>query len=87
MATIDKLYQQKFALNNGDEIPALGFGTSLSDNRKTRDAVKAAVMCEDVARTVHLARAYGELTPLTQDQVDALHRRYTQEYGQRPEGM
>jgi L-ribulose-5-phosphate 4-epimerase len=52
-----------------------------------RDAVKAAVMCEDAARTVHLARAYGELTPLTQDQVDALHRRYTQEYGQRPEGM
>jgi diketogulonate reductase-like aldo/keto reductase len=43
MATIDKLYQQKFALNNGSEIPALGFGTSLSDNRKTRDAVKAAV--------------------------------------------
>ena len=26
-----------------------------------RAAVKAAVMCEDVARTVHLARAYGEL--------------------------
>ncbi|MDT5114762.1 MAG: hypothetical protein QOE30_501 [Mycobacterium sp.] len=43
MPTIDKLYQQKFALNNGSEIPALGFGTSLSDNRKTRDAVKAAV--------------------------------------------
>jgi diketogulonate reductase-like aldo/keto reductase len=43
MATIDKLYQQKFALNNDSEIPALGFGTSLSDNRKTRDAVKAAV--------------------------------------------
>jgi L-ribulose-5-phosphate 4-epimerase len=55
--------------------------------RTARDAVKAAVMCEDVARTVHLARAYGELTPLAQDQVDALHRRYTQEYGQRPEGM
>jgi L-ribulose-5-phosphate 4-epimerase len=52
-----------------------------------RDAVKAAVMCEDTARTVHLARAYGELTPLGQDQVDALHRRYTQEYGQRPKGM
>jgi L-ribulose-5-phosphate 4-epimerase len=55
--------------------------------RTARDAVKAAVMCEDVARTVHLARAYGELTPLAQDQVDALHRRYTQEYGQRPKGM
>ncbi len=55
--------------------------------RTARDAVKAAVMCEDAARTVHLARAYGELTPLHQDQVDALHRRYTQEYGQRPKGM
>jgi L-ribulose-5-phosphate 4-epimerase len=48
-----------------------------------RDAVKAAVMCEDVARTVHLARAYGDLQPLTQDQVDALHRRYKEHYGQR----
>jgi diketogulonate reductase-like aldo/keto reductase len=43
METTEKLYQHKFALNNGGEIPALGFGTSLSDNRKTRDAVKAAV--------------------------------------------
>ena len=35
-------------------------------------------MCEDAARTVHLARALGELTPLiSQEQVDALHRRYT----------
>ena len=49
-----------------------------------RDAVKAAVMCEDVARTVHLARAYGDPKPLTQDQIDALHRRYQQEYGQQP---
>jgi L-ribulose-5-phosphate 4-epimerase len=48
-----------------------------------RDAVKAAVMCEDVARTVHLARAFGELTPLPQDQVDALHARYKNHYGQR----
>ena len=48
-----------------------------------RDAVKAAVMCEDVARTVHLARAYGELTPLPADAVDALHARYKNQYGQR----
>src|SRR6202522_1669290 len=47
-----------------------------------RDAVKAAVMCEDVARTVHLARAYGELTPLPADQVDALYARYKNYYGQ-----
>ncbi len=48
-----------------------------------RDAVKAAVMCEDVARTVHLARAYGELTPLPSGAVDALHARYKNQYGQR----
>ena len=45
-------------------------------------AVKAAVMTEDVARTVHLARAYGELTPLPKEQVDALHDRYRNHYGQ-----
>ena len=48
-----------------------------------RDAVKAAVMCEDVARTVHLARAYGEPAPLPADQVDALYARYQDYYGQR----
>ncbi|MGH8869761.1 MAG: L-ribulose-5-phosphate 4-epimerase [Actinomycetes bacterium] len=46
-------------------------------------AVKAAVMCEDVARTVHLARALGEVTPLDRRQVDALHDRYMNVYGQR----
>jgi L-ribulose-5-phosphate 4-epimerase len=48
-----------------------------------RDAVKAAVMCEDVAATVHLAASRGDLAPLPQDQIDALHRRYKTEYGQR----
>jgi diketogulonate reductase-like aldo/keto reductase len=44
MATIEDLSQHKFPLNNGSgQIPALGFGTSLSDNTKTRNAVKAAV--------------------------------------------
>src|ERR1700753_898577 len=38
------LSQHRFVLNNGGgEIPALGFGTSLSDNTKTRHAVQAAV--------------------------------------------
>jgi len=41
------------------------------------------VMCEDAARTVHLARMLGEPQPLPAGQVDALHRRYTTEYGQR----
>src|ERR1700760_1940036 len=44
MAPNEGLNQHKFVLNNGvGEIPALGFGTSLSDNTKTRHAVKAAV--------------------------------------------
>ena len=47
-----------------------------------RDAVKAAIMCEDVARTVHAARLLGPLEPLPGDQVDALHKRYKEQYGQ-----
>jgi diketogulonate reductase-like aldo/keto reductase len=44
VASEDDLNQHRFALNNGSgEIPALGFGTSLSDNTKTRQAVKTAV--------------------------------------------
>jgi L-ribulose-5-phosphate 4-epimerase len=46
-------------------------------------AVKAAVMCEDVARTVHLARSLGEVTSIDDDQVEALHDRYQHVYGQR----
>jgi L-ribulose-5-phosphate 4-epimerase len=51
-----------------------------------RDAVKAAVMCEDAARTVYLAGRLGEPVALSGPQVDALHRRYVEEYGQRPTG-
>lgn len=45
-------------------------------------AVKAAVMTEDVARTVHLARAYGSPDPLPDETIDALHARYANHYGQ-----
>jgi diketogulonate reductase-like aldo/keto reductase len=44
MASNENLSQHRFVLNNGSgEIPALGFGTSLSDNTKTHGAVKTAV--------------------------------------------
>src|SRR6202142_3728676 len=44
MASGEGLSRVTFALNNGaGAIPALGFGTSLSDRTKTREAVKAAV--------------------------------------------
>lgn len=48
-----------------------------------RDAIKAAVMCEDAARTVHLARELGDPIPLTREDIDALHDRYQRAYGQR----
>ncbi|MGH6654996.1 MAG: class II aldolase/adducin family protein, partial [Actinocrinis sp.] len=52
--------------------------------KDARGAVKAAVMTEDVARTVHLARAYGEPVPIPQADIDALYERYTNVYGQQP---
>jgi L-ribulose-5-phosphate 4-epimerase len=47
-----------------------------------KDAVKAAVMVEDVARTVHVARAAGALVPLPQEAIDRLFDRYQNVYGQ-----
>ena len=45
-------------------------------------AVKAAVMIEDIAKTVWLAMQLGNPIPIPEDVVHALHQRYTQEYGQ-----
>jgi L-ribulose-5-phosphate 4-epimerase len=47
-----------------------------------RDAVKAAVMCEDAARTVHYARQLGEPVAIAQEDVDSLYERYQRDYGQ-----
>ena len=47
-----------------------------------RDAVKAAVMVEDVARTVHVARQLGDLVPIPEPAVDHLFHRYQHVYGQ-----
>jgi L-ribulose-5-phosphate 4-epimerase len=47
-----------------------------------RAAVKAAVMCEDVARTVHIARQLGEPLPIAPVDVDRLYDRYQNVYGQ-----
>jgi L-ribulose-5-phosphate 4-epimerase len=48
-----------------------------------RAAIKAAVMCEDAARTVFLARSLGDISPLDPEAIDALHDRYQNVYGQR----
>lgn len=49
--------------------------------RSAKDAVKAAVMCEDVARTVHVARQLGNPLPIAQHDVDSLYARYQNVYG------
>jgi L-ribulose-5-phosphate 4-epimerase len=48
-----------------------------------REAIKAAVMCEDVARTVHVARTLGDVAAIGEQEVAALHDRYQNVYGQR----
>jgi L-ribulose-5-phosphate 4-epimerase len=48
-----------------------------------RVAVKVAVMCEDVARTVHIARQLGEPLPIPSEAIDKLYDRYQNVYGQR----
>ncbi|MGY0540257.1 L-ribulose-5-phosphate 4-epimerase [Nocardioides sp. YJ-D4] len=47
-----------------------------------RSAVKAAVMCEEVARTVHIARQLGQPLPIDQAHIDSLYDRYQNVYGQ-----
>ncbi|WP_017536640.1 MULTISPECIES: L-ribulose-5-phosphate 4-epimerase [Nocardiopsis] len=87
-----------FALIGGDDIgrgivatlrghrsPAVlmrGHGV-FTVGKDAKAAVKAAVMCEDVARTVHIARQGGPVEPLPQEHVDALYDRYQNVYGQR----
>ncbi|MFF3857022.1 L-ribulose-5-phosphate 4-epimerase [Micromonospora sp. NPDC002575] len=86
-----------FALIGGDDI-GKGIVATLSGHRSpavlmrnhgvftigkdARAAVKAAVMCEDVARTAHLARTLGRPVPMAREDIDALYDRYQNVYGQ-----
>ena len=47
-----------------------------------RAALKAAVMCEDVARTAFLAHQLGEPRKIAVGDIDRLYERYTTKYGQ-----
>jgi L-ribulose-5-phosphate 4-epimerase len=51
--------------------------------KSARAAVKAAVMVEDAARTVHLARLLGPVNRLSDADIASLHDRYTNVYGQK----
>jgi L-ribulose-5-phosphate 4-epimerase len=50
--------------------------------KDAKAAVKAAVMVEEVARTVHISRQLGDPLPIPQDKVDSLYARYQNVYGQ-----
>jgi L-ribulose-5-phosphate 4-epimerase len=83
----------------GDDSIGRGIVETLADHRSpavlmrnhgvftvgkdARAAVKAAVMCEDVARTVHVARQLGEPIPIEPADIDRLYERYQNVYGQR----
>ncbi|GAA1849270.1 L-ribulose-5-phosphate 4-epimerase [Myceligenerans crystallogenes] len=51
--------------------------------KDARAAVKAAVMCEEVARAVHISRQLGDPLPIDQKHVDSLYDRYQNVYGQK----
>ena len=50
--------------------------------RDAKDAVKAAVMLEDVARTVHISRQLGAPAGIQSEHIDSLFDRYQNVYGQ-----
>ena len=49
--------------------------------KDAKAAVKAAVMVEEVARTVHISRQLGEPLPIDQGHIDSLYDRYQNVYG------
>ncbi|WP_434995761.1 L-ribulose-5-phosphate 4-epimerase [Arthrobacter sp. Ld5] len=82
----------------GDDSIGRGIVETLTDHRSrgvlmknhgpftigkdARDAVKAAVMLEDVARTVHISRQLGTPTGIHPEHIDSLFDRYQNVYGQ-----
>jgi L-ribulose-5-phosphate 4-epimerase len=85
-----------FALIGGEEIGKVvveSIGSSpavllknhgvFTIGKNAESAVKAAIMTEDVARTVWYALALGTPDVIPADNVAKLHARYTNVYGQR----
>lgn len=54
-----------------------------SIGKTAKDAVKAAVMAEDAARTSYYAMQLGTPIPISQENINSLNDRYTNIYGQR----
>jgi L-ribulose-5-phosphate 4-epimerase len=84
-----------YAMIGGDEIGqeivrSIGSGPAIlmknhgvfTIGRTPEAAVKAAVMVEDVARTVFYALQLGQPDEIPAEEVARAHRRYLEEYGQ-----
>ncbi len=54
-----------------------------SIGKDAKAALKAAIMCEDVAKSAHLAHQLGDPKPIAQHFVDSLFERYQNVYGQK----
>ncbi len=54
-----------------------------SIGKDAKSALKAAIMCEDVAKSAHLAHQLGNPKPIAQHFVDSLFDRYQTVYGQK----
>ena len=82
----------------GDDSLRRGIVSTLSESRSpavlmrnhgpftigkdAKAAVKAAVMCEEVARSVHISRQLGNPVAIDQKHIDSLYERYQNVYGQ-----
>ncbi len=86
-----------FALIGGEEIGEGVVETLKSSNspavlmanhgvftigKSAKDAVKAAVMCEDVAKTMFIAEQLGEIKRIADADISRLYDRYQNIYGQ-----
>lgn len=82
----------------GDDSIGVGIVETLKNHRSTavlmknhgvftigkdaKSAVKSAVLCEEVARTVHTARLLGPALSIPAEAIDSLYERYQNAYGQ-----
>ena len=50
--------------------------------KSVNEALKAAVMCEDIAKTVYIAKTLGEPLSIPEEEIKRAHKRYVDKYGQ-----
>ncbi len=71
--------------HKNDRAPAILMGNHgvFAWGKSPKAALKAAVMTEDVAKTVHLATQLGEPVPMAAGEIEKWYTRYHTTYGQK----